>query len=357
MHTSQLIRSHIADSLKGIAVILMIQVHILELFAVNPILTSPLGKLLLFLGGPPVAPVFTIILGYFIAASKRSTKELIYRGLKVFGLGMLLNLALNMNLFISVIRGDFQLDLLPYVFGVDILQFAGTVIILLALIRKVFERYFVFLIVCILLSASLGELLEEIKPENTVLKYISALFFGNAKWSYFPLLPWLVYPLSGFAFFQLKKLANISMIQARFPSLIIGLVYVLFLLFSMRYAVSVSSDLPLYYHHHLLFCIWTLVFIAGYAFVLGKFEGLFPHHLFSRYIKWLGKNVTIIYIIQWIIIGNMATEIYKTVDSKMQLFLYFLGILVVTSTIVYMTTIIKDHFEKRKANKMNQTSL
>ena len=53
-----------ADLLKGIAAILMIQVHIIELFATNDISESTAGKFLLFLGGPAVAPVFIILLGY-----------------------------------------------------------------------------------------------------------------------------------------------------------------------------------------------------------------------------------------------------------------------------------------------------
>ena len=59
-----------ADLLKGIAAILMIQVHIIELFATNDISESTAGKFLLFLGGPAVAPVFIILLGYFIVESK-----------------------------------------------------------------------------------------------------------------------------------------------------------------------------------------------------------------------------------------------------------------------------------------------
>ena len=64
-------RTQTADLLKGIAVILMIQVHIIELFANHTIFNSDYGKLLLFLGGPLVAPIFSILFGYFIASSKK----------------------------------------------------------------------------------------------------------------------------------------------------------------------------------------------------------------------------------------------------------------------------------------------
>ena len=59
-------RTQTADVLKGIAVLLMIQVHIIELFATDEIYNSNIGKILLFFGGPPVAPIFMILFGYFI---------------------------------------------------------------------------------------------------------------------------------------------------------------------------------------------------------------------------------------------------------------------------------------------------
>jgi hypothetical protein len=54
-------------------VALMIQVHLMELFAQPAVLASWVGKVSLFLGGPPAAPVFMLIMGYYAAASTRST--------------------------------------------------------------------------------------------------------------------------------------------------------------------------------------------------------------------------------------------------------------------------------------------
>ena len=68
-------RIETADALKGIAILLMIQVHILELFAVPKIVESHLGKLVLFLGGPSVAPLFMVIFGYFLLSNQHSFKQ------------------------------------------------------------------------------------------------------------------------------------------------------------------------------------------------------------------------------------------------------------------------------------------
>ena len=59
-------RSFTADLLKGMAVLAMIQVHLMELFARQEVYDSLTGKISLFLGGIPAAPVFMAVMGYFL---------------------------------------------------------------------------------------------------------------------------------------------------------------------------------------------------------------------------------------------------------------------------------------------------
>src|ERR1035437_1781044 len=165
-------RTQTADLLKGIAALLMIQVHIIELFAAQNIFDSNIGKVLLFLGGPPVAPVFIIIFGYFIAQSKKSTTQLIFRGIKIIFLGLFLNTALNFNLIISVIKGKFNIDIWPYILGCDILPLAGLSIIIIALLKKNLDKSLIAIIVLILISAFLGDSLLNYTTEQSFLKYI-----------------------------------------------------------------------------------------------------------------------------------------------------------------------------------------
>ena len=65
------------------------------------------------------------------------------------------------------------------------------------------------------------------------------------------------------------------------------------------------------------------------------------------YIKWLGKNVTLIYIIQWIIIGNIATEIYKSVSNPLYLVLSFIGITTISSGVGYLILKVQESFKKK----------
>lgn len=334
-------RTSTADLLKGIAVLLMIQVHILELFASNTIYNSSFGKILLFVGGPPVAPLFMVIMGYFIARSKKSPIQLIIRGVKIFVLGMCLNIALNLNLIISVNKGLYQIDLLPYIFGIDIFQFAGISIIIIATLKKALDKNLIVVISLIILSAFLGHFLLSYIPDSTILKYLSALFYGSSKWSYFPLFPWLSYPLTGILFYQLLRRFDVRRLNKTTIKLLFGILFVAFFAITARYAVSVSSDLSLYYHHGLFFVIWVILFLSFYSFFINEIDRLQESAILFKYIKWLGKNVTIIYIIQWIIIGNAATEIYKTVTSMSQLLIYFVVIVLIVSAVSYLLILLK----------------
>lgn len=340
-------RTQIADVLKGIAVFLMIQVHIVELFADNLFYTSYFGKILLFFGGPPVAPLFALLLGYFIARSQKTFNQLLIRGLKIIGLGMFLNIALNFNLILSVYNGLFEVDWWPYIFGIDILQFAGFSIIVIAFFKNVLQKSLIFTILCIFIVAFLGQFLPNFIPENIILKYISALFYGSTHWSYFPLFPWLAYPLAGIAFYEIQKSYDLNVINNPKFILFISFIFLVFMTLTINYAISISSNLPLYYHHSILFMLWVILFLAFYSLLINEINKLLGSSFLFKYFKWLGENVTLIYVIQWIIIGNLATSIYKTISNPLNLLFYFMGILILSSGIGYLILKIRNSFFRK----------
>lgn len=341
-------RTPTADLLKGLAALLMIQVHIIELFATHDIFKSNLGQLLLFLGGPPVAPVFMIIFGYFIAGSKKSTFQLILRGVKIIALGILLNLALNFNLILSVNKGLLEIDILPYIFGVDILSLAGLSIIMIALLKKAVDKSFILLIAFIIVSAFLGNFLLEYNTEQPLSKYVLSLFYGASWWSYFPLFPWLSYTLTGILFYKIQQNYDLNLLNKPKIKIILGACFILFLTLTIQYAITISSDLPAYYHHGLIFFLWVISFLFFYSFFINEIDKILGATILFVYLKWLGKNITIVYIIQWIIIGNIATEIYKTVSAPLHLLLWFASVLLISSGICYAWIKIKGMLIKKQ---------
>jgi hypothetical protein len=335
-----LIRNRTADLLKGLAVIFMIQVHLVELFATADIYGSWIGKISLFLGGPPAAPVFMVVMGYYVASSKRILKSGIVRGLKLILLGFLLNVGLNLHLFIRIAIGSIVTSPWPYLFGVDILFLAGLSLIILSIVNHYFKLK-LWPYVILLAFVFIVQIFDSSARQTGVLAYFKAYLMGDSTWwSYFPLVPWLAYPTAGFIFYIISNQIQVSYSNYKnYLLLVSGIVTIVFI----GYGVNVSAALSEYYHHRILFFLYTSCFLIFYAIVVEMITQLDGTWL-SRWIEWLGIHVTAAYVIQWLLIGNIATAIYKT-QGYGQLSLWFIIILLFTSLGIMLWLKIKKYFK------------
>ena len=308
----------------------MIQVHIVELFADPLIYTSWFGKLSLFLGGPPAAPVFMAVMGFFVARYQKTMYQHIIRGLKLIGLGFLLNLGLNMHVLIRILSGDMQLNPWNFIFGVDILFVAGLGIIIMTLLRPILKEGVIAWLALALLVAAANPWLPVYSGQAGWLKYLQAYFWGYYSWSYFPVFPWMGYVLLGFSFSLLDNKLRLTEFSGN-NRLYAMIVLIIFLAFTFAWGSRISGILEIYYHHNLLYFLWAsgflLFWIMLWDFLVKKIDsGLF------NYLRWVGKNVTAFYVIQWLLIGNTATAIFKT-QALWSLPLWFAGVLALSSVI------------------------
>ncbi len=330
-------RNGTADFMKGLAVILMIQVHLIELFAEQQIYNSSIGRISLFLGGPPAAPLFMVVMGYFLAASKKSFKEKIIRGIFLFIGGILLNIALNFNLLIKLYNGYFPLlDPYSYIFGVDILTLAGLSIIFITLLNRLLQDKFCVYFILATILVFLGTILPYYPSTgDSFIKYINAFFWGNYAWSYFPLLPWIAYPLTGYCFYLLRSREVLPNYSSK-TKILFFVLWIVFIAFTIHRAIATSANLQEYYHHGILFFFWSVIFLGGVTFIVKRIENYLGKFKIIIYIKWVGLNVTVFYVVQWILIGNTATEIYKTQPLNTLLIWYLAIIVIVTAlTIIW----------------------
>lgn len=331
-------RFQLPDLLKGFAGFLIVPVHILETFINYPGRENLFGKTLLLLGGPITVPIFMMVMGYFVAMSKKSTKHNILRGVLIFILGIFLNIGLNFNLLLKIKYEEWQLDPLQYIFGVDIFYLAGLSIILLTILKIISKgQQWIALALVLLISGSTSYFNEilMVTDRNYILPFIG----GEYSWSYFPLFPWLTYPLVGFLFqkaelrfrefFQKKKAISIAFLTS---------VFILVASFS-SFGIITTINLSEYYHHTFPFFLWTLgvdiIWVVLLWLIVQKFAE-FPAIVFLR---WLGKNITAFYIIQWLIIGNIASAIYQTQDLSR--FGYWFGTIFLATigiTLIYERT-------------------
>lgn len=340
MKTAPIHRNLTADLLKGIAVVLMIQVHLMELFASRDLYDGSIGKLSLFLGGIPAAPIFMVVMGYFIGRSKKGLMDSLMRGLKLILLGFALNIGLNLHLLIKIGYGIFDLDPLPYLFGVDILFLAGLGIMALSVLKNTLHGKPIVPALTILVLMGIQLLLNS---QNIQGNYFTAFFYGEGMWwSYFPFIPWFVYPLLGMLYFTMEN--SIAVLIQKYRWYILILTGISVLLF-FGYGLGVSSQLEEYYHHDYLFFFYALLFIVFWSLSFQTILEAFPNKFFG-FLAWIGRNVTAAYVIQWLIIGNLATALYKT-QTFLQLCLWFILICVLTTGGILLWERIKESREKR----------
>ena len=325
-------RNRTADLLKGVAVILMVQVHIIELFAQQHIFDSFTGSVLLFLGGPPAAPVFMTVMGYFIAKGKGNISKSIIRGLKLIVLGLLLNFGLNFHLFVKIYNQTIVTSPWPYLFGVDILFLAGLSIIVLSVFQKTFKKKLLPYVLIIVFVFLISQLLPY--PESSgAMSYFTAIFYSDSWWSYFPVIPWLVYPVTGYIYYLIEP-SVINFLKKRTYKMLIFAISGIILVITISYGVKIASNLHAYYHHNFIYYLFTLNFMVFWTILFQAITSFSKNH-FSNYIEWMGKNVTAYYVIQWLIIGNIATGLYKTQNS-IQIIIWFLAIVIATSLLTFL---------------------
>ena len=295
-------RNKTADILKGLAVISMVQVHLTELFAIPEWYSGAFGKASLFIGGAPAAPVFMAVMGYFLAYGNKKLTENLYRGSKLLVWGFLLNIGLNMNLFVHILNGKLNLSPWEYLFGVDILFLAGFSVIAIALTVHIFGKNKSVFLAWIVILLAVSEFIKPPELEGKV-AFFSAYIFSNSWWSYFPVIPWMAYVLTG-VLFNLYQSQVMMFYKTRKWFVIVGIS--VFLIATLNFGFNVSANLPMYYHHGFLFYCFTLAFIILWL-IVWDFVAAKYNNALLRFVQWLGKNVTAIYVFQWLIIGNLAT--------------------------------------------------
>ncbi|NPD47099.1 MULTISPECIES: acyltransferase [unclassified Lentimicrobium] len=314
-------RFPLPDLLKGFAVFLIVPVHILETFINLPGRESLFGRILLLLGGPIAVPIFMMVMGYFIGLNKKSPLQNVVRGIFIFVLGLLLNIGLNFHLLLKIFTEGWSLDPLQFIFGVDIFYLAGLSIVILSVLKAIEkgQKWLVFGLILLVVGSTsyLNELLM-VAERNYILAFIA----GKYSWSYFPLFPWLAYPLLGFLF-QKIELQTKELIQKfkKGAIIVLGSILIFVLAFS-EFGIETTINLSEYYHHDFYFFLWALGLVILWVTLFWFIVQKFPQFPVIVFLRWLGKNITVFYVIQWLIIGNIATAIFQTQELSMFMWWY-----------------------------------
>lgn len=304
------------DLARGLAVFFMIAVHTLDVFACQEVKNSVLGQIIEFLGGPPAAPVFMTLMGFsFIFSRKSALKPKLFRGIKIFLAGYLLNILRGVIPF--TLSTYFQLDILKTIpleklnvytilTIVDILQFAGIALMIMALLQEFKINSYILLLSAFLISM-FSPYIWGLKLNLSVIDLVTELFWGDQPIEFgfidnkiaFPVFPWLSFPLLGM--FLGNRIKNSKDPNITFKYFGIIGILVLFIGVFISHS-NIDYHFNDYYHSRqggmLFMCGFVIFWLYLNKLILDKVP---MNKLFELLFRW-SKGVTNIYFVQWIII-------------------------------------------------------
>ncbi len=288
------------DLARGLAIVFMVLQHAVLLFATGQGEGLVLGKIVLLLGGAPAAPVFLFIMGIFLGRPDRKIGRGVRRGLKLIALGYLLNLLRSTlpSLFTGpeIASATVPASPLASFWAVDILQMAGLSFVLLTLLR----RYLPFRWVWAILAAAVAF----VSPLLWHWGGPSGVYalWGNRDDVFFPLFPWVAYPLAGMVY-NPYALAQEGQSTVTHRSAAVGALF---------FAVGAATfflpregqlDLGQYFQDG----PGAQVATVGFVLVWLSFCRLLARRRAGsaglRLLSFWSRNVTAVYFVQWILYG------------------------------------------------------
>ncbi|PIF46994.1 uncharacterized protein DUF1624 [Chryseobacterium sp. 52] len=301
------------DLIKGMSVIGMIIIHTLLIYAnVKSQSDTVIGSFIVFLGRG--TSIFLICMGItFMTSSHQSLKSSIQRG------GLLLLAAFFMNFMKFIIpavlgfapdhfiqkygwHGPIEQQYMYLVMLGDILQLAGISLLFVGFIREYVKNKYGILAIGLLIALVSREV-SGINIDYPVVNYISDLFFSNdyPAYIYFPVFPWMSFIIIGMFFGKWFLELNHDSKKLFRNMLYVGLVFIaigaplVFLYGEYNYNgfYHMGPGGVIYFAGWTLFFLWAIFRITSNI----KENGLI------RILKYCSKNLTSMYMIQWILIS------------------------------------------------------
>lgn len=312
--THKLNRLPSIDLARGLAVFFMIAVHVLVFLGSAEVYESAFGQIIDFLGSPPAAPVFMTLMGFsLIYSRKKGLKTRLLRGLKIILLGYLLNILrgtipfeIGKYLEVDVVVSPPLSELSGYIFtvAVDILQFAGVALMILAIIQELKINKWIILFMSLIVSL-VSPLLWGIATGIPVVDFVLDIFWGDHVVPLFnnligfPVFPWLAFPLLGM--FLGETIKNSPDQEKSFKT--IGIVGVVVLIVGLV-LITIDPEYHLndYYHSRQGAMIFMCGFVMAWLYLTKLLTDYIPDNPVFRLLYSWSRGVTSIYFIQWIII-------------------------------------------------------
>ncbi|MDW8102965.1 MAG: heparan-alpha-glucosaminide N-acetyltransferase domain-containing protein [Anaerolineae bacterium] len=293
------------DLARGLAVLFMVMVHTLWLYGTPTLNNSVFAAVIRFLGGAPSAPVLMFLMGTSFMLSRRSTlKGSLRRGCTLFFMAYVLNflrgtLPASVGLRLSVISlGDIFVPPATLLWVVDVLHFAGLALILLALIRRFLPQPVIWLIMAGAIAAGSPWLWGRTSGWPP-LDWLLTFLWGATSTVFFPVFPWLCYPLTGMAFgYWLAASTDQERLFKRAARIGLTLLFVGTAITLTRPAFHIGD----YWRSGPGAVVWLIGFVLLWLFGCCWLIKRVPTNPFFHLLYSWSENVTVFYCFHWMIV-------------------------------------------------------
>jgi uncharacterized membrane protein len=319
----------------------------------------------MFIGGPISAPMFMFCMGAAIHFSKHnSPAQLAKRGLQLLLFGMILNICSYLLPFLAgfAFTGDSEYFLapLPYLmFGMDILQFAGISLLIIALMLHIKLPKPAMLGVALALSVA-GSFIRSIDVGCDVINVILGWFVGvesktdsELYASYFPLFNWFIIPICGYLFgWFLQRVKNKKRFYLTFSPLLLA-VSVTYLILGDHFKIGMFSLGENAFYHILTYdaaaCIALTVGLLG---VYSALCHILPGAV-KRFITYSSRNLTAFYCIHWVLVQISTHVVLYALTKTTELALPYVllisfGIVLLTFAVIFIYRKAESKIKKRR---------
>lgn len=334
-------RLRLPDVLRGLAIVFMILIHVMNLYGNAEATSGWIYHLLDFLAGPPTGPIFMFTMGFFFMLKKPPFVPALRRGLTLILLGYGLNFLkgfLPVFLAREILGWDPAFFPEVYsnyylIFNVEILIFAGLAYIAMAALSRLSEKP-VFYAGVALSIALLSPLLWGIGESIPVMRHLVMPLWGaDLDLVIFPFFPWAVYPILGMAT-ALEYKRNQD--HKRLWILSGGMGAALSLLGGGLLLV----DFDRFFNDYGQQAWGATIAFSGFIFLWGMammcIDSVYPSRLKVGLLPYLSQNITTIYVFQWLIIGWMF---YITPFHSLSLGQVLISVIIVTGVSCGLTEV------------------
>ena len=294
------------DLARGLTVFLMPAVHVTMLYGNEAVYHSWLGIAMNWIAEFPGAQLFMLLMGMTLGFSDgRDIKKTFFKALKWMLAGYLLNgckflvpafagwLPTGFYQYLSITPG-FHGWLTLFLLG-DILQFAALSIMIMHLADKYLPGKWAILLLLVFIIIC-SPVVWRLQIGSGWVNELISLVTGNDPLVFFPVFPWLLYPLTGSVIGKMlrrRQLNYVWLAAAGFLLMCPGIFLDHMNLIANN--ENLYRSFPLQTLFHAGFCF---LWLSG-CFVISKITSQF---IFFKILSWCSAHITLIYCIQWVII-------------------------------------------------------